>query len=877
MELAGSQRRQLIDALVSAFPTPGALKQMLSFRLNLDLETIASGSNYTEVMFSLVRWAESRNRLDELVREALAENPGNRDLQDFVGTLRKQEQYEIKINLPGLLQMLGTNIYADSAVAVREMIQNAHDSCVRRQEEDPASLRSPRIDISFDSKARTIIFQDNGSGLTESEIHKYLSTIGQGYTAELRRALNTNNRSAAQKLIGQFGLGLLSAFSIGEKVRITTCSYQTPDQAHQWECDGDINYTLMPVEVKDVGTKVVIYVNEAGRDLLQTEELRRIIKQYADFLSIPIYLTPSILPINTIFAPWDNEPGAPSYNTYIEQRFDIPPLEIIPVNVDEPDIVIRGVLYVPLKSILSIQEFGEIDVYCSRMFVIGNDRELLPKWAKFVQGVIDTPTLTPSVSRDTIVRNDAYDRVKQCLGEVIFKHLENLAQTNRRRLRGIITNHNTLIKAWGLEEDNFFDRICDLVEFETDAGRMTIPEYRAKLRGEDVIYYFSDIGSGTPQKILFQAKGLPVIDASYGAEEAFLRKYADRKNVEIRKMEVGADFLFEEFSDPDGTWDHLISLYDRRGIEAKVVSFEPVQIPAVLVTRPTPPFIEEFEKLLNRSNIGGDLRRLFDDFKRSQEQQSRHYLTLGATVLYLNAKNSVMQKVQEIELRPDIMELVLIAIYNNAILFESHVITPENAKRMFSTNNSTIEMLITTIGALDGLTVELREARSELERTKQEARPKLYLSRSCFYARPLGEVFSEVQADVQRSLQQTPYQVRIVTTENDPLLDVLERTREQIAASHFFVADITGQDSSVFAQLGMMLTMRRPIILLKDADGPDIVGLEDYPSIDYKRVPISGKTVLVNIREGLEALMPQIFNDMPELETALPWDKTTTH
>lgn len=134
------------------------------------------------------------------------------------------KQHELKINLPGLLQMLGSNIYAEPDVAVREMIQNAHDTCIIRTAKDEA-FTTPRIHISYDRAQQTLTFADNGSGMTEEELHEYLSTIGRGFTKLQREDLRAKGAQEALLLIGQFGIGLLSAFSVADKVEVYTRSY----------------------------------------------------------------------------------------------------------------------------------------------------------------------------------------------------------------------------------------------------------------------------------------------------------------------------------------------------------------------------------------------------------------------------------------------------------------------------------------------------------------------------------------------------------------------------------------------------------------------------------------------------------------------------
>src|SRR5450631_618640 len=120
----------------------------------------------------------------------------------------------VEIHLPGLLKVLGEHLYSGPRVAIRELIQNAHDSCVRRRQEDPASAEEyePHIHVSIDTETHQLIIEDNGSGLTHDEITVFLATVGRGYTRELRERLGNAQREEALDLIGMFGLGLLSAF-----------------------------------------------------------------------------------------------------------------------------------------------------------------------------------------------------------------------------------------------------------------------------------------------------------------------------------------------------------------------------------------------------------------------------------------------------------------------------------------------------------------------------------------------------------------------------------------------------------------------------------------------------------------------------------------
>lgn len=158
------------------------------------------------------------------------------------------------------------------------------------------------------------------------------------------------------------------------------------------------------------------------------------------------------------------------------------------------------------------RDFGEVDVYISRMFIKANHKELLPRWARFAKGVINTSELTPTLSRGEIITDDAYRRMQELLGGIIIGYLEMLQQQDPEKLKLLVGAYNNTIKARALEDDTFFDAICDLVRVNADEGHITIREYLEK--SGNVIYYFAERGSGTQHKLLFSHKGLPVIDAS---------------------------------------------------------------------------------------------------------------------------------------------------------------------------------------------------------------------------------------------------------------------------------------------------------------------------------------------------------------------------
>jgi molecular chaperone HtpG len=206
------------------------------------------------------------------------------------------DKKRFNLHLPGLLKVLAEHLYSTKRVAVRELLQNGHDSCVRRRIEEGEHSYRPRIDLAVDVRALTLSFRDNGCGLTEEEIHTYLATIGRGYTRELRERLALSSPEEAAELIGQFGLGFLSAFLLAAEVTVTTRSIRG-GPALRWHSTGDEFFDLRPIEDTTVGTTVVLSVKPAVSFMLQERHLIDAVRTYADFMPTPIYIAGEEVPL----------------------------------------------------------------------------------------------------------------------------------------------------------------------------------------------------------------------------------------------------------------------------------------------------------------------------------------------------------------------------------------------------------------------------------------------------------------------------------------------------------------------------------------------------------------------------------------------------
>lgn len=609
--------------------------------------------------------------------------------------MEEASKKQFGIHLPGLLKVLAENLYSSKKVAIRELIQNAHDSCIRRSVEatgDKAGY-NPRIDIWTDQRRGTLTIRDNGSGLTAEDLTNYLSTIGRSYTRELGERLDLLSPHQASKLIGQFGLGFLSAFLISSEVTVTTRSIHEEGTAWQWRSSGDINYEIGPGRREEFGTTVELLLKPNASFLLNEAVLAATVRQFADFLPIPIYVYPQNKLVNLMTPPWMALDAASAIPQYIERRFHIEdPLWILPLsdytinlNFDEVKVPLEGFLFVPQNSIASVKEYGDLDVYIRRMFICEGQRELLPPWAKFIQGVIDCPLLQPTASREEIHQDENFALVQQALENLLLSSLKRVAQNEPSIWKNIVRSHSDLIKGWATEDHTFFESVADYVTFRTSQGQLNLPEY-LQLTGGDTIYYLTRELGSLQDQLLGEGEGLPVIDASWFAVLPFLQKYASsRRRLHLVQMDGEAQQLLRPADSASRSkFEGILAYYRQQGIVANLVSFNPVEIPGLMTYPKDAEFLLESQQALEKDELAQPFQGLVGNYLQDLGKQNKEKSQELKGTLNLNASCPLFERLTTLPPGDPSLSACLVVIYQLARLFSGRTLTTTDVKAAFA-------------------------------------------------------------------------------------------------------------------------------------------------------------------------------------------------
>ncbi|MCA9033163.1 MAG: ATP-binding protein, partial [Planctomycetaceae bacterium] len=336
-----------------------------------------------------------------------------------------QRNIPFKVDIAGIIDIMGTSLYSRTDTPIRELLQNAHDAIARRRRRD-LSFQG-RIDVRLDPQRGTISISDDGIGLSAEEAEEYLGTLGVGITGLVKRGEPLPQGTAGGEgsdLIGMFGVGLFSAFMLADRLLVESRREEDASGV-RWMAGAGTDIEISDCDREVPGTTVTLELKSEYRRLAeQPESIERAIREYADFLPIPIHLNDGTKRVNVIHAAWfDASPDNEDVELALANYFDESPLDVIPVRIERP-ISIAGALYVTPQRVPGFSELATVMITVRRMVISRRIQGLLPEWASFLRGCLELHDCAPTASREDLVRNEQFERVKHMLEVVLYEHLE---------------------------------------------------------------------------------------------------------------------------------------------------------------------------------------------------------------------------------------------------------------------------------------------------------------------------------------------------------------------------------------------------------------------------------------------------------------------
>ena len=440
------------------------------------------------------------------------------------------EKGNLSIHSENILPIIKKWLYSDQDIFIRELVSNACDAIQKLKHLSDmgeavniSKDETYAVHVRCDKEAGTLIFEDNGVGMTADEIREYINQIAfSGASAFLEKYQDKMDKE--NEIIGHFGLGFYSCFMVADKVEIDTLSWQEGAEAARWECDGGIEYQMLAGSRSTRGTTITLHINKEQEGFLEEFKVRSILSKYCAFLPVEIFLNANDepqevepqepidvaedgeveqakgpTPINDTNPLWlktANECTDEEYKNFYRKVFmDFnEPLFWIHLNMDYP-FRLKGILYFPkLKHELEYVE-GQVKLYNNQVFIADNIKEVIPEYLLLLKGVMDCPDLPLNVSR-SFLQNDAY--VKKMSGYISRKVADKLNSLHKKDgdiYKGYWDDISPFIKYGCIKEQDFYSKIKNAVLYKTTANDyISLEEFteRNKDKTNKKIFYVSN-------------------------------------------------------------------------------------------------------------------------------------------------------------------------------------------------------------------------------------------------------------------------------------------------------------------------------------------------------------------------------------------------
>ena len=338
----------------------------------------------------------------------------------FVENLNKtysiMQKGNIGVTTENIFPVIKKFLYSDHDIFLRELVSNAVDATqklktLKEKGDYAGELGQLQVSVKLDTDKGTLTISDNGIGMTEEEIDKYINQIAFSGVTDFLDKYKDN----ANAIIGHFGLGFYSSFMVSKKVEIVTKSYKEGAKAVKWSCDGSPAYEIEDTEKENRGSDIILYIDDESKEFLETSKIESLLNKYCKFMPVPVIFgkktewkegkqveTSEDNVINSIEPLWTKAPSTltdEDYKTFYRTLYPMQdePLFWIHLNVDYP-FNLTGILYFPLiKNNIELQK-NKIQLYCNQVFVTDQVDGIVPEFLTLLHGVIDSPDIPLNVS-----------------------------------------------------------------------------------------------------------------------------------------------------------------------------------------------------------------------------------------------------------------------------------------------------------------------------------------------------------------------------------------------------------------------------------------------------------------------------------------------
>ena len=561
----------------------------------------------------------------------------------------KHESGSISINTENIFPIIKKWLYSEKDIFIRELVSNASDAISKMKKLDAmgeAELPEGNkfeIKVIVNKNDKTIKVIDNGLGMTEEEVKKYINQIA--FSGAVDFLEKYKDKSDDGQIIGHFGLGFYSAFMVSQRVQIDTLSYQKDATAVSWVSDGGTEFEMSDSDRTERGTTITLYLSDDSLEFTEEYTMRTTLDKYFAFLPYELYLEDAAKveekkeetkeeekegeekavqepkkpePLNDTQPLWLKNPKDctdEEYKKFYSKVFHDfnEPLFWIHLNMDYP-FNLKGILYFPkLKHEFETME-GQIKLYYNQVFVADNIKEVIPEFLLLLKGVLDCPDLPLNVSR-SFLQNDGYvNKISTHITKKVADKLTSIFDNDRESFNKYWEDINPFVKYGCLREEKFYDRVKDILIFKsTKGGYTTLKEYleNNKDKHENKVFYVSDENQQAQYIKLFNENGMEAVILTNMIDNHFM-SLLESKGSGLQFNRIDADISEsmkqENTGIPEDQISYLENLFketiNNEKLKIQVEALKNETIPAVVLLSEQSRRMQEMSKMFGGMDMG---------------------------------------------------------------------------------------------------------------------------------------------------------------------------------------------------------------------------------------------------------------------------------
>lgn len=516
----------------------------------------------------------------------------------------------LSINSENIFPIIKKWLYSDHDIFIRELISNGCDAITKLKklalmgDFEETEGEEYKIEVYASAKDKTLTFVDNGLGMTEEELDKYINQIAfSGATDFINKY---KDKAGEDQIIGHFGLGFYSAFMVADKVTIETCSYQKDAKPVFWECDGGTEFEMSESDDDTRGTAITLYLNEDSFEFANEYRVREVIQKYCAFMPYNIYFINEDKleeeeakakeeeknkvieidedaelvdgkkddeagkeaeekeegkddsentedkkkvnpPLNDTHPLWMKNPKDCTEEEYIDfyQKVFLDfkkPLFWIHLNMDYP-FNLKGILYFPKINTQYDQLEGKIKLFNNQVFIADNIKEVIPEFLLLLKGVIDCPDLPLNVSRSALQNDGFVKKISDYITKKVADKLSGMCKTDKEAYEKYWDDISPFIKFGCIRDEKFCEKMTDYMLFkDLDNKYLTLPEYleQAKEKHENKVFYVSDEQAQSQYIKMFKEEGLNAVYLVHNIDNPYIT-HLEAKNENVKFLRIDAD------------------------------------------------------------------------------------------------------------------------------------------------------------------------------------------------------------------------------------------------------------------------------------------------------------------------------------------------